>query len=100
LVAVAKKARSGCWLAACAVATMEKTTASRGTSWSCPDAIAKRHDRGQPRPEPGACKLALFDGAYLRFTGQVRVERYRHGDRVEEFSDDAIWELMYFGHAR
>jgi hypothetical protein len=30
----------------------------------------------------------------------VRVERYRRGDRIEEFSDDAIWELMYFGHAR
>ena len=44
--------------------------------------------------------LARFDGAYLRFTGQVRVERYRDGERVEEFGDDGIWELMYFGHAR
>jgi hypothetical protein len=32
--------------------------------------------------------------------GQMHVERHRQGDRVEEFSDDATWELMYFGHAR
>ena len=51
-------------------------------------------------PKRALATLARFDGAYLRFTGQVRVERYRDGDRVDEFIDDAIWELMYFGHAR
>lgn len=45
-------------------------------------------------------KLARFDGAYLRFAGPMTVTVYRSGEQVEEFSDDAIWELMYFGHAR
>jgi hypothetical protein len=41
-----------------------------------------------------------FDGAYLRFVGDLQVSRYRAGELVETFEDDAIWELMYFGHAR
>jgi hypothetical protein len=45
-------------------------------------------------------KLARFDGAYLRFTGPMTVTVHRAGEQVEEHTDDAIWELMYFGHAR
>ncbi|MFD4422034.1 hydroxyneurosporene dehydrogenase [Agromyces sp. NPDC058484] len=45
-------------------------------------------------------RLARFDGAYLRFAGPMTVTVFRSGEQVEEFSDDAIWELMYFGHAR
>lgn len=45
-------------------------------------------------------RLARFDGAYLRFAGPMSVTVSRSGKVVEEFSDDAIWELMYFGHAR
>ena len=41
-----------------------------------------------------------FDGAYLRFSGKCRVQYFRAGALVEEFADKAIWELMYFGHAR
>jgi hypothetical protein len=41
-----------------------------------------------------------LEGAYLRFPGQVHVEQYWQGRLVEEFIDDAIWELMYLGHAR
>ncbi len=44
--------------------------------------------------------IARFDGAYLRFTGDCRVERFRGDTLVEEFGQPAIWELMYFGHAR
>lgn len=45
-------------------------------------------------------KLAGIDSAYLRFTGRATVEKLE-GDRVvERFSDPAIWELMYLGHAR
>jgi hypothetical protein len=51
-------------------------------------------------PKHALAKLARFDGAYLRFTGQVKVQRFRLGVLVEEYFDDGIWELMYFGHAR
>ncbi|MEV6283969.1 lipocalin-like domain-containing protein [Kribbella sp. NPDC051770] len=47
-----------------------------------------------------AAKLVGFDGAYLRFTGDITVERWSGTELVESFSDEAIWELMYFGHAR
>jgi len=47
-----------------------------------------------------AATLAGFDGAYLRFSGECRVQCLRAGALVEEFADKAIWELMYFGHAR
>lgn len=64
------------------------------------DRSRSRMIEGIHGPKRALATLARFDGAYLRLTGQVRVKRYRHGDRVEEFRDDAIWELMYFGHAR
>jgi hypothetical protein len=47
-----------------------------------------------------AAKLAHFDGANLRFVGEIEISRYRGADLVETYKDDAIWELMYFGHAR
>jgi predicted secreted hydrolase len=47
-----------------------------------------------------AAKLAHFDGAYLRFVGEIEISRYRGADLIETYTDDAIWELMYFGHAR
>jgi hypothetical protein len=46
-------------------------------------------------------QLARFDGAYQRFSGEVRVEHYRGDDLIDQYATDgAIWELMYFGHAR
>jgi len=45
-------------------------------------------------------RLARFDGAYLRFAGELRIERYRGEQLVESHTDDALWELMYFGKAR
>lgn len=47
-----------------------------------------------------AARLIRFDGAYLRFVGQLTIERWSGAKLVESFSDEAIWELMYFGHAR
>lgn len=47
-----------------------------------------------------AAKLVGFDGAYLRFVGDLQISRYRAGELLETYKDDAIWELMYFGHAR
>jgi hypothetical protein len=84
--------------------TRTRTTLERTDTWSRSpvrkDLSRSRMIEGVHGPKRALATLARFDGAYLRFTGQVRVERYRNGDRVEEFSDDAIWELMYFGHAR
>jgi hypothetical protein len=47
-----------------------------------------------------AAKLAHFDGAYLRFVGDIQISRYRGDEVVETYKDNAIWELMYFGHTR
>src|SRR6202051_911920 len=47
-----------------------------------------------------AAKLVDFEGAYLRFVGELQISRYRAGELVETYKDDAIWELMYFGHPR
>jgi hypothetical protein len=47
-----------------------------------------------------AAMLVGFDGAYLRFAGELRIERYRGDDLVETHTEDALWELMYFGKAR
>ena len=47
-----------------------------------------------------AAKLMHFDGAYLRFVGDLQISKYPGGEPVETYKDDAIWELMYFGHAR
>jgi hypothetical protein len=43
-------------------------------------------------------RLAHFDGSYLRFTGDVQLEHFVDGIKVEDVSDPGIWELMYFGH--
>jgi CrtC N-terminal lipocalin domain len=48
-------------------------------------------------PKKVAAKLAGFDGAYLRFTGELRIERRRGETLVESHTDSAIWELMYLG---
>jgi hypothetical protein len=45
-------------------------------------------------------ELARFDGAYLRFTGTVQLERFVNGELVENVSDPGIWEMMYFGQVR
>ncbi|HEY8817709.1 MAG TPA: hypothetical protein VIM25_02675 [Candidatus Limnocylindrales bacterium] len=48
-----------------------------------------------------AAELLRFDGAYLRFAGEIRVEHYRGAEIVDAYAtEDAIWELMNFGHAR
>jgi hypothetical protein len=44
-----------------------------------------------------AARLVRFDGAYLRFTGELRIEQRRGGTIVDSHTDSAIWELMYLG---
>jgi hypothetical protein len=45
-------------------------------------------------------KLLGFDGAYLRFTGDLRIDRLEDGQVVETAEDKALWEEMYFGRNR
>jgi hypothetical protein len=48
-------------------------------------------------PKKLAARLVRFDGAYVRFTGELRIE-HRHADAVvDSYTDPAIWELMYLG---
>src|SRR6202011_3620080 len=47
-----------------------------------------------------AARLARFDGAYLRFAGDIKVSHQRGSELIETHKNEAIWELMYFGHAR
>ena len=42
-------------------------------------------------------RIAGFDGAYMRFTGQVTVERIGSDPVPETVTAPALWELMYFG---
>jgi len=50
-----------------------------------------------PGIEAWVARLAGMVGAYLRFTGEVKIER--HDEKtVESQQGEAIWELMYFGH--
>ena len=51
-------------------------------------------------PKRVLAHLARFDGAYLRFAGTLDIEHHRGTALVEKHSNEAIWELMYFGHAR
>ncbi|MDP9222605.1 MAG: hydroxyneurosporene dehydrogenase [Actinomycetota bacterium] len=51
-------------------------------------------------PKKAAARLVGFDGAYLRFLGELRIDRYKGEQLVESHLDDALWELMYFGKAR
>ena len=44
-----------------------------------------------------AAKLVRFDGAYLRFTGELRIEHQEAGNVIGSYADPAIWELMYLG---
>ena len=43
-------------------------------------------------------RLLHVDGAYLRFTGELSLEHYQADQLIETQRDEALWELMYFGH--
>jgi hypothetical protein len=47
-----------------------------------------------------AAKLVHFDGAYLRFTGELRIEHQHTGKVIDSYTDPAIWELIYLGKTR
>jgi hypothetical protein len=42
-------------------------------------------------------RIAGFDGAYHRFLGDVTLERFEGKEAAETLTQEAIWELMYFG---
>ncbi|MFZ0887719.1 MAG: hypothetical protein WA005_04640 [Candidatus Binataceae bacterium] len=54
----------------------------------------------QPLWKRLAAKVIRSDGAYHRFTGKLTLERFMGAEVVETFEEEALWELMYFGHAR
>jgi hypothetical protein len=37
---------------------------------------------------------------YLRFTGPMTVTAFQASSQIERYTQDAIWDLAYFGHAR
>jgi hypothetical protein len=41
-----------------------------------------------------------FDGAYMRFTGDLALHHESAGTPPSQETEEAIWELMYFGHPR
>ena len=42
-----------------------------------------------------AAELLRFEGAYLRFSGEIRIEHYQGAEIVDQYvTDDAIWELI------
>ena len=51
-------------------------------------------------PKKAAARLVGFDGAYLRFAGELRIDHYDGAQLVTSHTDEALWELMYFGKAR
>ena len=51
-------------------------------------------------PKKALAKIAGFDGAYLRFAGELRIECYLGEQLQDVHTDEALWELMYFAKAR
>jgi hypothetical protein len=45
-------------------------------------------------------RLIGFDGAYLRFSGTVVLERFSGAKVVEKVENPALWELMYLGRTQ
>lgn len=45
-------------------------------------------------------KIMGFNGAYIRFEGDVHLEHYKDEVLLEKKLDKAIWELMYFGKTK
>jgi hypothetical protein len=45
-------------------------------------------------------RLIGFDGAFLRFTGDLAIDHYNGEQLIESQQEEAIWELAYFGHVR
>jgi hypothetical protein len=64
------------------------------------DLAKSRMIEGVHGPKRVLAQLARFDGAYLRFAGALDIEHYKGSELVDKHRDQAIWELMYFGHAR
>jgi hypothetical protein len=59
---------------------------------------ASRGDSGKADDDNVGDRFGV--AADVLFAGELRVERYRGDELVESHTDDALWELMYFGKAR
>jgi hypothetical protein len=58
------------------------------------------HDWYWGRGQAGPYTVIASFRAYLRFAGSLTIEHLTAGRSVEKYTEGAIWELMYFGHAR
>jgi hypothetical protein len=45
-------------------------------------------------------RMIGFEGMFLRFTGDLAIDAFEGGKAIASERDEAIWELMYFGHVR
>ena len=61
------------------------------------DLVRRRFVDGFPEPKKSMAIKAGFDGAYLRFNGLARIERFENGKLEESFEGNALYELMFFG---
>ncbi|OOS02358.1 lipocalin-like domain-containing protein [Moraxella cuniculi] len=61
--------------------------------------LASRFIDQAPPDQRAKLEMSGEDGAYLRFTGLVTVEHFVNEGRVACEQGEALWELMYFGHA-
>jgi AcrR family transcriptional regulator len=85
--------------------TPSRTFGQRGTctsasGWPTQPVLAMY---GDPRPghrSPARVTAFQILQARIRSMAAAGHQRYRGGEFVETHKDDAIWELMYFGHAR
>jgi len=68
-------------------------------SFSRTQSHAEPNDRQRQGAQAHRSPTRRFDGAYLRFADDIEVSHHHGGELVETHADEAIWELMYFGHA-
>jgi hypothetical protein len=59
--------------------------------------LQARFLEGMTPEERALAEQIGFDGAYLRFTGDLTLRHESAGAAPADESEEAIWELMYFG---
>lgn len=64
------------------------------------DIVRRRLVDSFSEPKKSMAIKAGFDGAYLRFTGNARIEHLNNDQVIEMVEGHALWELMYFGKER
>ncbi|WP_219225933.1 hypothetical protein [Pedobacter antarcticus] len=64
------------------------------------DIVNRRFLSGLKGLKRSLAKLSGFDGAYMRFTGEVTIEKFENNKVTETTTEKSgVWETMYFGKA-